>query len=108
AKHADSAIAVPCNISDKADLQRLVDTTMKKWGRVDSLVCNAAVNPYFGPSKDLPDDAFDKIMGANTKSKHWLAHMVLPPVRERKDGSITVLSSSGRLRGSPIRGAYCL
>src|SRR3990167_6742638 len=77
AKFADSAIAVPCNISDKGDLRRLVDKTMEKWGRVDSLVCNAAVNPYFGPSKDLPDDAFDKIMSANIKSNHWLAHMVL-------------------------------
>ena len=108
AKFADSAIAVPCNISDKGDLQRLVDKTMEKWGRVDSLVCNAAVNPYFGPSKDLPDDAFDKIMSANIKSNHWLAHMVLPQMVERKDGSITIISSIGGLRGSPILGAYCV
>ena len=108
AKYKDSAIAVPCNISDKGDLERLVATTMKQWGRVDSLVCNAAVNPYFGPSKDLPDDAFDKIMSANIKSNHWLAHMVLPQMVERKDGSITIISSIGGLRGSPILGAYCV
>src|ERR1700758_2995253 len=61
-KHPGHAIASPCNISDKAALQALVDRTNAEWGRVDVLVCNAAVNPYFGPSKDLPDDALDKIM----------------------------------------------
>mgnify|MGYP006212871907 CR=1 FL=1 len=34
---------------DKAAAQNLVDTVMKKWGRIDSLVCNAASNPHFGP-----------------------------------------------------------
>lgn len=108
ARHADHALAVPCNISDKADLQRLVDTTMKKWGKVDVLVCNAAVNPYFGPSKDIPDDAFDKIMSSNVKSNHWLCQMVLPQMVERKDGSIVIVSSIGGLRGSSILGAYCI
>lgn len=108
AKYPDSAIAVPCNISDKADLQRLVDTTMEKWGKVDVLVCNAAVNPYFGPSKDIPDEAFDKIMSSNVKSNHWLSHMVLPQMAERKDGSIIIISSIGGLKGSPILGAYCI
>lgn len=108
AKYPDAAIAVPCNISEKADLQRLVDTTMAKWGKVDILVCNAAVNPYFGPSKDTPDDAFDKIMSTNVKSNHWLCHMVLPQMAERKDGSIVIISSIGGLRGSSIIGTYCI
>lgn len=108
AKYKDQAIAVPCNIADKADLQRLVDKTMEKWGRIDSLVCNAAVNPYFGPSKDIPDDAFDKIMSSNVKSNHWLCQMVLPQMVERKDGTITIISSIGGLKGSPILGAYCI
>src|SRR5690606_19300417 len=44
------AIAVACNIGRKEELQALVDATNGKWGRIDILVCNAAVNPYFGPS----------------------------------------------------------
>src|SRR3546814_5308311 len=61
------AIVQPCNVSDKAQLQALADAAMKQWGRIDILVCNAAVNPFFGPSKDIPDDAFDKIMDVNIK-----------------------------------------
>jgi NAD(P)-dependent dehydrogenase (short-subunit alcohol dehydrogenase family) len=108
AKHKDAAIAVPCNIADKGDLQRLVDTTNEKWGKIDVLVCNAAVNPFFGSSRDIPDDAFDKIMSSNVKSNHWLCNMVLPQMIERKDGSIIIVSSIGGLKGSPVLGAYCL
>jgi NAD(P)-dependent dehydrogenase (short-subunit alcohol dehydrogenase family) len=107
-KHPGHAIAQPCNISDKAALQALVDRAEAEWGRIDVLVCNAAVNPYFGPSKDLPDEALDKIMASNVKSNHWLAHMVLPQMVERHDGAIIIISSIGGLRGSPVIGAYCL
>ena len=107
-KHPGHAIAVPCNISDKAALQGMVDRTNAEWGRVDVLVCNAAVNPYFGPSKDMPDEALDKIMSSNVKSNHWLAHMVLPQMVERNDGAIIIISSIGGIRGSSVIGGYCL
>ena len=107
-KHPGHALALPCNISDKAALQALVDATNGQWGKIDVLVCNAAVNPYFGPSKDLPDEALDKIMASNVKSNHWLAHMVLPQMVERRDGAIIIISSIGGIRGSSVLGAYCL
>jgi NAD(P)-dependent dehydrogenase (short-subunit alcohol dehydrogenase family) len=103
-----AAIVVPCNVSDKAQLQALVDATVKHWGRVDILVCNAAVNPFFGPSKDIPDDAFDKIMDVNIKSNHWLANMVAPGMAECGDGAIVVISSVGGLFGSNTLGAYAI
>jgi NAD(P)-dependent dehydrogenase (short-subunit alcohol dehydrogenase family) len=107
-QHPGQALALPCNISDKAALQALVDRTNAEWGRIDVLVCNAAVNPYFGPSKDLPDEALDKIMSSNVKSNHWLAHMVLPQMVERQDGSLIIISSIGGIRGSAVLGGYCL
>ena len=100
------AIVVPCNVSDKAQLQALVDATVTQWGRIDILVCNAAVNPFFGPSKDIPDEAFDKIMAVNIKSNHWLANMVAPGMAERGGGAIIIISSVGGLFGSNTLGAY--
>src|SRR3981081_1384395 len=50
-----AAIAQAANISDRAALQALVDRTIAEWGRIDVLVCNAAVNPYFGPLLDISD-----------------------------------------------------
>jgi NAD(P)-dependent dehydrogenase (short-subunit alcohol dehydrogenase family) len=102
------AIAVPCNIGYKEQLQSLVDQTVAHFGPIDALVCNAAINPYAGPMAEIPDDAFDKIMASNVKSNHWLATMVLPSMKERKRGSITIVSSIGGLRGTSILGAYSI
>lgn len=102
------AFAQSCNIGRKAELQALVDATMARWSRIDTLVCNAAVNPYFGPAIDMPDEAFDKIMASNVRSNLWLAHMVMPGMAERGGGSVVVISSIGGLRGSPVLGAYAI
>lgn len=105
---ADTAIAIPANISHKEELEKLVNATTQKWGRIDALVCNAAVNPYFGSSADIPDEAFQKVMDVNIKSNHWLCNLVLPQMVERGKGSITIISSIGGLKGSNILGAYAI
>ena len=102
------ALVVPCNISDRAQVDHLVDETLRVWGRVDSLVCNAASNPYFGPLTDLPDPLFTKIMHNNVLANLWLARRVIPGMRDRQDGSIIVVSSIGGLRGDAWLGAYNL
>tara|TARA_R110002074_G_scaffold106137_1_gene229140 strand:+ start:940 stop:1710 length:771 start_codon:yes stop_codon:yes gene_type:complete len=102
------AVSIPCNINSKESLQNLVDETHKVFGDIHILVCNAALNPYFGPSTDIPDDAFDKIMSANIKSNHWLCNMVLPEMKTRKDGAIIIVSSIGGIRGSAVLGAYSI
>ena len=100
------ALVVPANIGRKEELQSLVGRTLAEWGRIDALVCNAAVNPHFGPSETIPDDAWDRIMGTNIRSNHWLANMVLPGMASRNEGSVTIVSSIAGLRGSTSIGAY--
>ncbi|WP_119680640.1 SDR family oxidoreductase [Indioceanicola profundi] len=107
ARHGESrAIAVPANISAKADLQALVGRTMEAFGRVDVLVCNAASNPYYGPMSGIEDDQFRKILENNVIANHWLIGMVAPQMIERKDGAIIIVSSIGGMLGSPVIGAY--
>ncbi|MEJ0069063.1 MAG: SDR family oxidoreductase [Pseudomonadota bacterium] len=101
-----TAVALPCNIGHKDQLQALVDGTLKAWGRLDILVCNAAVNPYFGPMSTIPDEAFDRIMGSNVRSNHWLCQMALPHIAEAGGGSVIIISSIGGLRGSGALGTY--
>jgi len=102
------AVSIPAHVGHKEELQRLVDETRAQLGKIDVLVCNAAVNPFYGSMADLPDDAFEKILGVNIQSNHWLAQMVLPEMVERQSGSIIVVSSVGGLKGSPTLGAYCI
>ena len=102
----DKAIAVAANISDKAALQKLVDTTNAEFGQVDILVCNAASNPYFGPMGGITDEQFEKILQNNVISNHWLIQMVAPGMLEREDGSIVIVSSIGGMTASTTIGAY--
>lgn len=103
-----TAIAVAANISDKAALEHLVDETRRVFGRIDVLVCNAASNPYYGPQEEIADEQFRKILDNNIISSHWLITMVAPEMRERREGSIVIVSSIGGLRGSTVIGAYCI
>src|SRR5687768_14401078 len=59
------AIAIGCNISDKAQCENLITEARKRLGPIDILVCNAATNPYYGPTEKMPDEAFMKIMQNN-------------------------------------------
>jgi NAD(P)-dependent dehydrogenase (short-subunit alcohol dehydrogenase family) len=101
-----TAIAHAASISDRAALQGLVDRTIAEWGQIDILVCNAAVNPYYGPLLEITDDAFDKIMASNVRSNLWLCQMVIPAMAERRDGSVIVISSIAGLKGNTKLGAY--
>ena len=100
------ASVIACNIGRKPEIEALVQGTLDRYGRIDILVCNAAVNPFYGELCDLPDEAFDKIMGSNVKSNLWLCKLILPGMAERGGGSVVIVSSIAGLRASPMIGAY--
>jgi NAD(P)-dependent dehydrogenase (short-subunit alcohol dehydrogenase family) len=102
------AVAIPAHIGHREEIEQLVARTREKLGPIDILVCNAAVNPFYGPMRELPDSAFEKILSTNIVSNHWLAQAVLPDMVERRDGAIMIVSSVGGLKGSSDLGAYCI
>lgn len=100
------AIAIPCHVGKKEELQNLVDQTLVTWGRIDSLVCNAATNPVYGTTQEMTDEAWDKIMDTNVKGTFWLTQMVMPHMAERGDGNVILLSSIAGIRGNTVIGTY--
>jgi NAD(P)-dependent dehydrogenase (short-subunit alcohol dehydrogenase family) len=102
------AFPLACNVSQKEQIEGLLAGARAQWGRIDVLVCNAAVNPHFGSSLDIPDSAFEKVMAVNIESNHWLCQRVIPEMKQRRDGAIILVSSIGGLRGSPVLGAYAI
>lgn len=100
------ALVVPCHIGRKDELARLVDETLKAWGKIDVLVCNAAINPVYGPMSALEDEAFDKIMATNVRSTFQLCNLTLPHMEAQGGGAVVILSSIAGLRGNTVIGAY--
>lgn len=100
------AVAIPCNIGRKDEVEALIERTKKELGPIDILVCNAAVNPYYGPLAEIADEAFDKIMASNVKSNLWLCNLAIPGMAARGGGAVVIVSSIAGLRGSHMLGAY--
>jgi len=101
-----TAKVIPCNISRKPEVEALVAETKAAFGQIDILVCNAAINPVYGPLGGLTDEAFDKIMGANVKSNLWLCNLVMPGMAEAGGGAVVIVSSIAGLRGTEVIGGY--
>ncbi|MBO22914.1 MAG: short-chain dehydrogenase [Rhodospirillaceae bacterium] len=100
------ALGVPCNIGRKDELAALTSASRDHWGPADILVCNAAINPYYGPAMEIPDSVFAKIMQTNIQSQLWLSQLAVPEMRTKGGGAIILVSSIGGLRGSDVIGAY--
>jgi len=107
-KGGHEAIAIPCHIGRRADCEALIAETRAKWGKIDTLICNAAINPYYGPMTNLSDEVFTKVMETNVRSNLWLANLVQPEMAARRDGTIIVVSSIGGLKGTDILGIYAI
>ena len=86
-------LLVPAHMASKADIDRLVDTTLEHYGRIDVLVNNAGINPVMAPLIELQEGAWDKIMDVNLKGCYLLSQRVARAMVKQKSGSIINISS---------------
>lgn len=102
------AIGIPCDVSSRADLDRLVARTTEAFAKIDILICNAGVAPHTGPIASATDADWDLTMTVNLRSILWLTSLVIPGMAERRDGCVVVVSSISGLRGNKGIGLYGL
>jgi dehydrogenase/reductase SDR family member 4 len=102
------ATAVACNVGHKPDLEGLVAHALREFGRIDILIPNAAINPVYGPSSEVSDDIWNKVLTTNLTATHWLCQLVLPGMAERGGGSVVMLSSIVSTMGAANIGIYAI
>lgn len=100
------AIGIQCHIGDSQERASLIAKTIEKFGRIDILVNNAAINPYYGPLEGSDEAVFDKIMDINVKAPWLLSNLALPHMKENGAGSIINISSVEGLRPGFGLGLY--
>ena len=106
-----SAIAAPggqtlyvkCDVSDDASTRDMAAQALKRFGRIDGLVNNAA---YFREVKLTPFEAidpaiWDRIFQVNVKGVWNCCKAVMPAMRERSSGSIVNIASVVAVAGQP-------
>lgn len=90
-------VPVACHVGRADQIENLVKETEKQLGPVSILVNNSATNIGQGPSLDVTDDMFDKMLDINVKSAHRLIRLTVPKMIERKSGGsiINIVSIAG-------------
>lgn len=89
---------ITCHVGRPEQIQHLVDSTTKQFGRIDILVNNAATNIAQEPCLDVDDVKFDKMVEVNLKSAFRLIRQVAPGMCQRGSGSIINIASISGLR----------
>jgi len=89
---------VACHVGRPEQIQNLVDSTTREFGRIDILVNNAATNIAQEPCLDVDDTKFDKMVEINLKSAFRLIRQVAPGMCQRGSGSIINIASISGLR----------
>lgn len=91
------ALAVPCDVNERAQLEALVAATMQEFGRIDVLVNNAGGWPP-KPALETSEKYFEQALRFNVTSAFLLTRFVVPRMLERDGGSVVNISSAaGRL-----------
>ena len=100
------ALAIQCDVSSERDVDRLVDATVRQFGKIDILVNNAAVNL---PPTDLTEvdlSVWRNVIDVNLTGAFICTRAVLPHMKRIGSGVVLILSSVGGRRGAAGRGPY--
>ena len=106
ARHSDAANAYAAHSGKPEDLERLVDATLDRHGRIDILVNNAATNPHFGHSLEADLGAWDKTFDVNVRGVFRLTQLAVGKYMGEHGGSIVNVASVGGIRPSFGLGIY--
>ena len=99
------AHAVQADVSQEADVARVIEDTLEEFGRIDVLCSNAGVN-FTRPVDEMPPEEWDEIMAVNLRGPYLLSRAVLPHMKQRNYGRIVHVSSMSALVCSPGGAAY--
>ena len=100
------AVFVRADMNDRADIARLVDTAVGKYGRVDILVNNAGVLTTFNFEDMDEEKDFDAIFATNVKGYFLLTKAVAPHMLKQGKGSVVNIASIGAEVGVPNNVSY--
>jgi 3-oxoacyl-[acyl-carrier protein] reductase len=91
---------VLADVSDSAQVSKMVEEGIQALGKIDILVSNVAIRPHTH-IVDITDDEWHSVMNTNLNSAFYLCRAVLPGMMERRVGSIVALGGQAAITGRP-------
>lgn len=99
------ALPMVADVTRPADMTAFVEKTVRAYGRLDVVMCNAGYGLY-GSIETIPADKMHELMDVNYFGTYNLMHAALPLLKKQNAGHIIVVSSIVGQRGIPYMGAY--
>ena len=96
------------NAGEIDQAQACIDATIKRFGKIDILVNNAATNPYYGETLGVDSARFDKTFQVNLKGPLFWSQAVWNASMQNNPGVILNIASVGGLRAEQGLGVYNL
>ena len=103
-----SAEAIACHIGDLQQITATIEQIRERHGKLDILVNNAAINPYFGHILDTPPDAFQKTVDVNMRGYFYMSVEAGKLMRETGGGAIVNTASINALKPPPMQAIYSI
>lgn len=94
------AISIAGDVTSAADCQRIVEETLKSYGRVTTLVNNVGIVSAIGRLENVEEAVWEKVVDVNLKSVFLMAKYAVPHMVAAGSGSIVNISSTGGMRAS--------
>ena len=98
-------LAIAADVTRPADMQAFVDATLREFGRLDVMMCNAGYGLY-GEIDGVTSDQMHAVMDVNYFGTYHAARAALPLFRTQGRGHIIIVSSIVGQRGVPFMGPY--
>jgi 3-oxoacyl-[acyl-carrier protein] reductase len=96
-----AAFALKCDVSKRADIDKLVATTLERFGKIDIVVNNAGYTHRNMPMLEVDEATFDRVYAINVKSIYYMTMAVVPVMRKQKGGVIINIGSTAGIRPRP-------
>lgn len=93
------------DVGNADDTKNFVAQAVQRWGRIDTIFCNAGNSGVIGGIETYPDDGLDAVFHVHVRGAFLSAKYAIPHMG--KGGSIIINSSVAGLGGSPGIYAYC-
>jgi NAD(P)-dependent dehydrogenase (short-subunit alcohol dehydrogenase family) len=103
---ADAVYSVTGDVSKWDDAQKMVERTVKRFGRIDILINNAGI--YLEKRiEETTEDEWDQVININLKGVFLCSKAVYPHFKNQGGGTIVNMSSDSGVSGNPCEAAYC-
>ena len=100
-------LPVRCDITQKGEVESLVQKTVQEMGRINILVNNAGVGGSEKPILQMSDEDWDRPVSVDLKGAFLLARAVVPEMSKAGGGKIINVASITAMIAMPNMSAYC-